>query len=323
MERPSFPETHDGARGPSRPAAQPGCPDAESLAAYADGKLSSLHAQVVERHLTHCDICFEALSGTLGVERTRHRSRFRRRLLAVAGSTTGVAAAVWLAVILPGRSMPSPAGRPELAELVAAVGTTRVIEPRMTGGFKYGAVKAPVRSGESVLDASSPDVRIAVARIEQKTETSRRPQDIAALGVAYLSVASVDRAVAALEESTDLPTPDPNGLSDLAAAYLVKGTEQKQSQDVAKALSAAERAVKGDPALAEASFNRALALERLFLTNQARQAWEDYLRLDGSSAWADEARRHLESIRRALQTESADVDRRLIDQQLADTTTAN
>ena len=181
---------------------------------------------------------------------------------------------MWLAVILPGRSLSSPGRTPELAELVAAVGTTRVIEPRMTGGFQYSPVKAPVRSGESVLDASSPDVRIAVARIEQKAEKSRRPEDIAALGVAYLSVASTDRAVAALEESTDLPTPDPNGLSDLAAAYLVKGTEQKQSQDVAKALSAAERAVSINPGLVEASFNRALALEQLFLTNQARQAWE-------------------------------------------------
>ena len=138
MKRPSFPGNHAGAGGPSRPAAQPGCPDAESLAAYADGKLRSLNGQGVERHLTECDICFEALSGTFGVERARSkRKALSRRLLAVAASTTGIAAAVWLAVILPGRSMSPPGGKPELAELVAAVGTTRVIEPRMTGGFKY------------------------------------------------------------------------------------------------------------------------------------------------------------------------------------------
>ena len=56
----------------------------------------------------------------------------------MAGSSTGIAAAVWLAVILPGRSTSSPVGRPELAELLAAVGTIRVIEPRMTGGFNTG-----------------------------------------------------------------------------------------------------------------------------------------------------------------------------------------
>ena len=77
----------------------------------------------------------------------------------------------------------------------------------------------------------------------RKPISSRRPEDMAALGVAYLSVANTDRAVAALEESTDITCPIPMD-SAISAAYLVKGTEQKQSQDVAKALSAAERAVR-------------------------------------------------------------------------------
>jgi CHAT domain-containing protein len=215
--------------------------------------------------------------------------------------------------VIPGRFVAEPAGRPELVELVAAVGTTRVVEPRITGGFAYGPVKAPVRSGESVLDSSTPDVRIAVARLEQRAQNSRRPQDVAAVGVAYLAVANADKAVAALEESTDLPTPDPSRLSDLAAAYLVRGTERKQSQDVAKALAAADRAVRSNPALPEAAFNRALALERLFLTPQARQAWEEYLKLDDSSQWADEARRRVESLGRSLRAETEQVDRQLVD----------
>ena len=174
-------------------------------------------------------------------------------------------------------------------------------------------MKVPVRSGVPVLDTSAPDVRIAVARIEQKAEKSRRSEDIAALGVAYLSVANADKAVAALEESTHLPAPDPSGFSDSAAAYLVKGTEQKQSQDVAKALSAAERAVNINPQLAEASFNRALALEQLFLTHQARQAWEVYLKLDGHSGWADEARRHVEALDRAVQNVASGAEREFVD----------
>ena len=316
MNESSPPEKDVGAGGPLRPSAKSStCPDAESLAAYADGNLRGAQRQAVERHLAECDNCFETLSGAIGLERARLRRRtLRRRLLVGAGSTAGVAAAVWLAIVLPGRLTSSPTGRPELAALVAAVGTTRVIEPRITGGFAHGLVTAPIRSGESVLDASSPEIRIAVARIEQKAQESRRPEAIAALGVAYLAVANADKAVSALEESTDSPAPDPSGLSDLAAAYLVRGAEYKQFEDVAKALSAAERAVRGNPALAEASFNRALALERLFLTSQAREAWEDYLKVDAGSGWAEEARRHLESLERALQTESGEVDRRLVDQ---------
>lgn len=47
------------------------------------------------------------------------------------------------------------------------------------------------------------------------------------------------------------------------------------------------------PTSAEAVFNRAIALEKLFLDEEARRAWRDYLRLDGDSAWADEARLRL------------------------------
>jgi CHAT domain-containing protein len=237
------------------------------------------------------------------------------RVILVAGLTAGVAAAaVMLAFFLPGAFKSSPDVRPEVAELVAAIGTARAIEPRITGGFAYGPLQAPRRSGDSVLDTSTPDVRIALARIEKRVEQSRRPEDVVALGVAYLAVANADKAVTTLEDSIEYPTPSANALSDLAAAYLVKGAQQKQSHYLAKALSASEGAVRRNPALVEASFNRALALERLFLTKQARQAWEDYLKLDSRSAWAGEARRHASSLDRLLQSEVAAVEREFVDQ---------
>ena len=164
-----------------------------------------------------------------------------------------------------------------------------------------------------MLDASSPDVRIAVARIEQKSENSRRPEDIAALGVAYLSVANTDRAVAALEESTDLPAPDPNGLSDFAAAYLVKGTEQKQSQDVAKALSAAERAVNITPRLVEVP---SIALWRWNTCSYSAgpTGLGSLPEADGHSGWANEARRHVEALDRAAQNIASGAGREFVDQ---------
>jgi predicted Zn-dependent protease len=110
------------------------------------------------------------------------------------------------------------------------------------GIFSFDSARKRVVFRPFHSEGSSPDVRIAIATIQKRVEESRRPEDVAALGVAYLAVANADKAVTALEESTDRATPDPNGLSDLAAAYLVRGAEQNQSQDVAKALSAAERA---------------------------------------------------------------------------------
>ena len=52
-----------------------------------------------------------------------------------------------------------------------------------------------------------------------------------------------------------------------------------------------------NPRHADALFNRALALESLGQKDAARAAWESYLQVDATSAWADEARQHLASTR--------------------------
>src|SRR6185295_955155 len=45
-------------------------------------------------------------------------------------------------------------------------------------------------------------------------------------------------------------------------------------------------------------FDLALALEYLSFDTRARRAWHDYLELDSSSPWAEEALRHLERLNR-------------------------
>ena len=53
-----------------------------------------------------------------------------------------------------------------------------------------------------------------------------------------------------------------------------------------------------DLARAEAWFNRAYALERLGLADEAREAWQAYLTIDDRSGWADEARTHLRALKK-------------------------
>lgn len=79
-------------------------------------------------------------------------------------------------------------------------------------------------------------------------------------------------------------------LSDLSAAHLAC---QGDPIHLLFALDAADRAVKANPSLHEARYNLALSLEHLYLLNKAREAWNDYLKLDTRSLWAQEARRHL------------------------------
>src|SRR5215472_1901831 len=108
------------------------------------------------------------------------------------------------------------------------------------------------------------------------------------LGIAYLVTGDVDRSLPALEEAADRLPADAVVLSDLGAGYLVRAARHDQPQDFVKALAMADRAVKLDPDLPEAWFNRGYALERLSLIDEARRAWQDYLKIDNTSGWASE-----------------------------------
>jgi CHAT domain-containing protein len=189
-----------------------------------------------------------------------------------------------------------PSQSSALQALVAAVGSERPIDARLTGGFAYGPLRSATRAAAPSTTLGSPDVRIAAAQIEKEAIAHRTPQSLNALGIAYLVVGDVSRAVSVLEEAADQPKPDARIFSDLSAAYFVRAGRSNQPQDFARALTMAERAVKANDRLAEAWFNRACTLERMSLAEQARQAWQDYLKIDSSSPWAEEARGRLKTL---------------------------
>ena len=220
----------------------------------------------------------------------------RRRTWTVAASVLAAAAvvvlAVWVVRTRPFAGWFGPSTtRPELAQLVAAVGDHRPVVPRLTGGFAYGPPPSPMRG--SADREVPPDVRIAAAEIEKLEEQHDTPQNEGALGVAYLVSGEVDKAVQSLEDAVAQEPGNGDLQSDLAAAYLVQATREDRAEDYPKALTAAERAIKANPSLIEAWFNRALALEALSLTSEAKKAWQDYLKHDPSSKWAEEAKQHL------------------------------
>ena len=185
--------------------------------------------------------------------------------------------------------------RPELAELVKAVGTYRPLETRLTGGFAYGSIQTPTRSG-SGAQPLSPDVRIALARIEKRASVSNSDSDWAALGTSYLLSGELDKGSGFLEAAVAAPSPSPLWLSDLSAAYLSAALRDSRDELIPKALSVAEQACRVNARLREASFNRALALEALHLSEQATTAWKQYRTLDSDSAWSREALAHLTNL---------------------------
>jgi CHAT domain-containing protein/tetratricopeptide (TPR) repeat protein len=110
----------------------------------------------------------------------------------------------------------------------------------------------------------------------------------------------IEEAIAKLTAAA-VKTPLDAGIwSDLAAAHLARAARRDDPLELMPALAAANRAVAADGSRIEARFNRALVLEKLFLGSDAREAWQDYLRLDARSPWASEARLHLAALDRPL-----------------------
>jgi hypothetical protein len=65
---------------------------------------------------------------------------------------------------------------------------------------------------------------------------------------------------------------------------------------VSRALTLASLAVQHDASMREALFNRAFALDHLSMFDDARQAWQAFLKVDDQSGWAAEARIHLQRL---------------------------
>jgi len=172
-----------------------------------------------------------------------------------------------------------------LEQLVAAVGTARTFDARLTGGFAYAPVRGPVRGSNDIN--LSPDVRIAIAEIEK--QYAAKPVAAAAALVS----GDTNHAIDILEANSQLHPDDPKILSDLAAAYLARAARTSSTDDASRALAAANRALEIDRLMPEALFNRALALEASNLREDARTAWQAYLTIDDRSGWADEARARL------------------------------
>jgi tetratricopeptide (TPR) repeat protein len=287
-------------------------PDAERLAEYADGVLEAEARAPLEQHLADCADCRAVVMETMAflesnLALTAGRpstkvSPFRsRRWVIGAAAALAAAAALVLAIRLARPEWAGPlfgprGDGPELQELIAAVANepTRPVEGRLTGGFKYGPPPSPTRGpGDREV---SPDVRIAAAKIE-KLAGRRNGTVRAELGWAFLALGRLDDAIAQFERLAIEHPGDGAVQSDLSAAYLARAAMSVRPDDAPRALAAAEGALRASPALQEALFNKALALEALGRRDEARAAWSSFLDHDSAGPWAEEAKRRLQSSR--------------------------
>lgn len=310
------------------------CPSPETLAAFSQGRLTGREAQAIVEHLDGCEECMSDVA--LAMEANDEESsveRFRPRPSWLLGF--GVAAALIAVLSLPAvrDALQRPFRTSPEARLVALVPSkARLVEPRLTGGFAWAEYHGPARATEDVTDSQRLKLGGVAGELMERAEHDRGVEAQHAAGVAMVLVQKPVDAIARLEAAagaTRDPKQDgaPAGKpeakdatiwSDLAAARYAAASSLGRASLYPAALAAADAALRMDPNLAEALFNRALILERMGLAQEARKAWQRYLEVDASSRWAGEARAHLAELRPVTSSSRFDRDRPLLERAAAD-----
>jgi tetratricopeptide (TPR) repeat protein len=300
------------------------CPELETLAAYVEGKLPPAARDEVTQHLAGCERCYELVveveaaadanrsaasepvpgdpgglargTGVLDLRRAPRSPWWRSRAAALTAAGGSLAAAALLVLSFVQPSWWAVQRGPDLAALIDATREERTVEARLTGGFAAAPLRSPTRSG-SGPGLANLDLRLAAAQLEQAAQEDPRPERLHAWGVAQLTLGQVDGAIETLEGVAARLPGDARVASDLSAAYAERARTLGQPEDWTRALAAADRAIALDPVLAEAYFNRALALGGAGRAVEARAAWVAYQSLDRGSDWTNEARQRRDSLR--------------------------
>jgi len=262
--------------------------DPETLAAFAEGRLDAAKRDAVVAHIDQCQGCMDDVALVMSSATAEsERRRFRKNNWFFA-----LAAALVLAVALPfAWHMTHASATDELVSLSPR--SARIVEPRLTGGFPWVAYHGPMRAaGGSVTDAERLKLGGAAGELIQRAEHDPNADAQHAAGVALVLVEKPDDAIAKLESAAST-SHDAKAWSDLAAARYAAAVQFRRPSLYPEALAASDDALRIDPKLPEALFNRALILENMGLISEARKAWQRYLEVDPGSQWANEARDHL------------------------------
>jgi hypothetical protein len=271
------------------------CPEPQTMAAFIEGTLPAETRRAVLAHLDGCDECMSVIDiGNQVFDEEQRQSPSRNAWL------VGVAAAVVIAIGLSfalWNKVGWRFGGPSMARLVAeAPRSARSAEARLSGGFPWAAYQGPNRTSEPGVDEErmkmSGLAADAIGRARQSTSADAKQ-------VAGVAMILADQPEASIEWLEAAATRNPGSAqiwSDLAAAQDAATIRTGEASRFPTALAAADHALRIEPRLPEALFNRALILEHMRLTSSARQAWEQYLQVDPGSAWAKEAREHLAAL---------------------------
>ena len=254
---------------------------------YVAGEVQDAEREQMERHFFASPARREKLriAAALKERQQTHRKRWlpspELRIAASILIVAGLAFGIWWA--LRGGESEFDKG---LAALQTAYAGQRPIEARVSA-LPYSTYSQT--RGTSVDDQRTDNLRRAQLHLEQAVNEKPTPEAHHALGKVYLAQGRLDEAIKEFDQSINGSKDPAQNLNDLGVAWLEKG-------DYNRSLDNFNQALQLDGNLQEALFNRALAYEKQSRFDEAKTDWNEYLKRDSTSPWADEARRHLTRI---------------------------
>jgi len=237
----------------------------------------------------------QRVTGTLD---TSSRSSWWPRWVTIPRLAT--AAAGLIAVALAG-TWTIRQNQPETAHKLLAQAFTeqRTLELRIAGA-SYAPPKVQLGSAGSFLGRPEALLKAESLIADKIASHPSDPSWLQAKARADLLEGRYDPAVESLRRAVQLAPKSPGLLVDLGTAYFQRGQIANQPADFGAAYEQLSRALALQPDDPVALFNRAIVAEHQFLYRQALEDWENYLRVDAGSDWANEARQRAEAVRAKL-----------------------
>ena len=191
-----------------------------------------------------------------------------------------------------------------LVALNTAYRQHRPIESRISA-LNYAPFSTTRGRGTELVDENA----LRQAELILLTALKDKPTPAAhhALGEVYLSERRFDEAIKEFEAAVEGEPKNARLYSDLGAAWLEKRKRDIESpksdtvnpapgdplEELGRSLQSLNKALELDNNLVEALFNRALCYQYMNAARPAEQDWQEYLRRDSISPWAEEAKRNL------------------------------
>jgi len=258
-------------------------PTDEILAAYVDNRLDAATRRTVTEHISSCGDCRELFLMTTDYQVSETPGNVVRGKFGRIAAVASLVAAAVIAVVV---TQPAFVFGPQMDDVRAVAQTldTRPTSGRFAGDFTYKKAFSPKRGPGDGDETAYGNPRAL--------EIAGKTKDPHVKGMVLLHSETgggyYRDAIADLEEAYKNARPEKRDViaMDLAGALLSSWSDEAGYKRALE-LSDTVLARKESP---EARWNRAASLELLGRDKEAVAAFGDYLKLDSTSPWAEEAR---------------------------------